>query len=114
MRKYSDIKIRTRISFEITEKFFGVGVSKLLHLIEKDGSIRKASEEMNMSYTKALKILKRVEKEMDIKLLDTVVGGVGGGLSKLTEEAKELLTIYDNMVEEVEKEVERISKKYLK
>ena len=114
MRKYSDIKIRTRISFEINEKFFGVGVSKLLHLIEKDGSIRKASEEMNMSYTKALKILKRVEKEMDIKLLDTVVGGVGGGLSTLTKEAKELLTIYDNMVEEVEKEVEKISRKYLK
>lgn len=114
MRKYSDIKIRIRISFEITEKFFGVGVSKLLHLVEKDGSIKKASEEMNMSYTKALKIIKRVEKEMDIKLLDTVVGGVGGGLSKLTDEARELLAKYDDMVEEIEKEVERISKKYLK
>lgn len=114
MRKLSDIKVRTRISFGINEKFFGVGVSKLLHLIEKDGSIRKASEEMNMSYTKALKIIKRVEKEMDIKLLDTVVGGVGGGLSKLTNEAKELLATYDNMVEEVESEVKRISTKYLK
>ena len=114
MRKLSDIKVRTRISFEITEKFFGVGVSKLLHLIEKDGSIRKASEEMNMSYTKALKILKRVEKEMDIKLLDTVVGGVGGGLSKLTKDGKELLDTYDNMVEEIEEEVKRISTKYLK
>ena len=113
MRKLSDIKIRTRISFEINEKFFGVGVSKLLHLIEKDGSIRKACEEMNMSYSKALKIIKRVEKEMDIKLLDTVVGGAGGGLSKLTDEARELLTKYDDMVGEVEKEVEKISKKYL-
>lgn len=68
---------------------------------------------MDMAYSKAWKILKRVEKELNVKILDTTTGGAKGGLSKLTYEGKELLLLYDKMNEEMEEAAEKIKNKYL-
>lgn len=79
------------------KKIFGTGPVILLKKIDDLGSLNKAAMEMNMSYSKALSIIKTAEKEMSIVLLIRHVGGRDGGGSIITEEAKELIKKYDEL-----------------
>lgn len=113
IKKYmNSIQPVYRVTLKKNEKFFGPGISQLLHHIEELGTIQKACEEMGMSYSKAWKIIKRVEKEMGFKVLDTVVGGANGGKSQISPECKILLKNYDKMLNELEKQTEKIFSKY--
>lgn len=76
------------------ERFFGEGPYRLLLSTEKTGSLHAAALEMNMSYSKALKIITRAEAVLGYPLLKRLSGGKGGGGSRLTPEAIELLTRY--------------------
>jgi molybdate transport system regulatory protein len=86
-----------RLTLKKEEKFFGPGVATLLHLIEKEGSIQSACATMEMSYSKAWKILKRAEKELGFPLLISRNGGAKGGQSMLTEAAEDFLKRYDRV-----------------
>lgn len=96
------------ISNEEDDKVFGLGPYQLLLLIDKLGSLNKAAKEMEMSYTKARDILNRAEKHLNIKLLHREVGGVEGGGSSLTEEARHIMVKYDRYRKEVSLSIDRI------
>ena len=95
------------MTYHTTEKFdfkvrlfneepcFGRGVSQLRHLCDKYGSLSKACEVMGMSHSKAWKILKRAEEDLDMKLLERASWGRKGGGSDISEEGKTLLKKYD-------------------
>jgi len=55
-----------------TEKglFFGPGRAELLDLIERFGSLRKAAEELGMSYRAAWGKIKKTEEVLGLKLID--------------------------------------------
>ena len=72
------------------ERFFGPGVCELLEGIRETGSIQAAAARMEMSYTKAWRILKRAEEEMGLNLITRVTGGKKGGSSTLTEAGKKI------------------------
>lgn len=76
-------------------KFFGEGPCRLLHAIEKEGSLRAAAQSMNMAYTKALSLIKKAETALGFPLTEKAIGGKGGGGSILTSEAKEFLKRYE-------------------
>lgn len=77
------------------EKFFGEGPCRLLKGIERTGSLRTASLEMEMAYTKALKLLRNAEKALGYPLTEKTIGGKGGGGSRLTTQAKEFIQKYE-------------------
>ena len=79
------MKAVTKITFldDNNEKFFGEGPARLLHGVEKSGSLRAAAISMDMAYTKALKLIRRS------------TGGKDGGGSCLTPEGKEWLVRYE-------------------
>lgn len=81
--------------------FFGPGTAKLLHLIDETGSIRQAAIQMDMSYSKAWKMLGKVEDETGIKFLDSTIGGKKGGKSTLTDDGRQFLTKYDEILEKI-------------
>ena len=113
IKKYmNSIQPVYRVTLKKNEKFFGPGISQLLHYIEELGTIQRACEKMGMSYSKAWKIIKRVETEMGFKVLDTTIGGATGGKSQISEECKFLLQCYDKMLNELEKQTEKIFLKY--
>ena len=91
------MKTVTKIVFydENGEKFFGEGPSRLLRGVERTGSLRGACAEMNMAYTKALKLVKNAEAALGFSLLTSVAGGKSGGGSVLTDKGKEWLTRYE-------------------
>lgn len=83
-------------------KCFGPGVAELLHRVDEEHSLRSAAAAMEMAYSKAWKILKNAEECLGLRLLDTAVGGKGGGGASLTPEARKLLEAYDGLCRELE------------
>jgi molybdate transport system regulatory protein len=89
-------QLRCQISVRIfgEEKCFGPGVADLLERVDRLRSLRKATIEMDMAYSKAWKIVKIAEENIGFPLLRSVTGGKGGGGAELTEEGRRFLAAY--------------------
>jgi molybdate transport system regulatory protein len=74
--------------------FMGRGPVELLQGIERLGSIKQAAKEMNMSYVKAWKIIKRMEVCLGGKILITKIGGKEHGGAELTPLASKFVDLY--------------------
>ena len=79
------VTARVKLTLHAGERFFGPGVCELLERIRETGSIQAAAAGMEMSYTKAWRILNRAEREMGVQLITRMCGGKKGGSSTLTE-----------------------------
>jgi molybdate transport system regulatory protein len=77
------------------KKIFGLGPMMLILKTHKLGSLNKAAMDMDMSYSKALALIKTAEEELGFKILIRQAGGKDGGGSIITEEAKELIRKYE-------------------
>ncbi|MCL1851845.1 MAG: LysR family transcriptional regulator [Peptococcaceae bacterium] len=97
----------TRLRIGKTRPFFSVGSVELLEKIEHYTSIKKATEAMKMSYTKALKMLRSMEREFGFPLVVSEKGGNDRGMTRLTEKGKQVLTTY----QEVDAQVSAYAKK---
>jgi molybdate transport system regulatory protein len=74
--------------------FMGKGAVQLLRGIERLGSINQAAKEMNLSYVKALRIIKKMEASLEGKILKTTIGGRDHGGSELTPLAVKFLDLF--------------------
>jgi molybdate transport system regulatory protein len=88
------LKIKISVADENNRGFFGIGIVWLLEEIERTGSIKKAAQNLGMSYSKAHKILKRVEEKTGAVLLEKTRGGIDRGGSFLTDYSKKLIEEY--------------------
>jgi molybdate transport system regulatory protein len=96
--------------------FMGRGPVRLLQGIERQGSIKQAAEEMNMSYVKAWKIIKRIEASLGGKILKTKIGGKDHGGSELTPLARKFIdhfTAYETEVADFAQEQFTLIKEHL-
>lgn len=98
------------ISNDNGDRIFGPGPYNLLLLVDRLGSLNKAAKEMEMSYTKARNILNRAEKGLNVKLLNREVGGVNGGGSTLTKEARDIMFKYKEYKENVSLIIDKVFK----
>lgn len=96
------------------EKIFGQGPCRLLERVEELGSLKRACESLNMSYSKGWKIINKAEKALGYKLLQSQVGGIEGGGSHLTQEAKKIIKSYRAFEVESKESLENIFIKYFK
>ena len=93
--------LRVMLCDDAGERFFGEGPCRLLHLIEETGSLRSAAAQMELSYSKALRLVQHAEKELGFALTCKTIGGRGGGGSTLTDiftltaEARQFLERYE-------------------
>ena len=67
---------------------------------------------MNLSYTKANKMIKGSGEALELKLLDKRIGGIGGGGSRLTEEGIEFMKSYVNFDKEIKKISSQVFEKH--
>ncbi len=98
------------ISNEKGHRIFGLGPYQLLKCIEEQGSLNKAAKDMGISYTKAFNILKRAEEELNMTLIERVVGGVHGGGSKVTSDGEKLLEKFESYRTQCVDSIEKIYK----
>lgn len=76
-------------------KFFGEGPQRLLRCVERTGSLRSAAMEMEMAYSKAIRLLKQAEHNLGFPLTTRSAGGKDGGGSRLTPEGARFLGQYE-------------------
>ena len=83
------------------EKCFGPGVAELLEKVDEMKSLRKATMDMGMAYSKAWRVIKVAEENLGFPLLSSVTGGRGGGGAELTPDAKRFLRSFRQFEEAV-------------
>ena len=97
----NDLRYSAKLVLLRDVKFFGPGIVELLQRVHLCHSLHKASKEMSMAYTKALKLVKTAESNLGFKLLNQKIGGISGGGSKLTDEAKKVIVLYEAFDNEI-------------
>ncbi|HET6615888.1 MAG TPA: LysR family transcriptional regulator [Dehalococcoidia bacterium] len=75
---------------------------RLLRLIDETGSLSEAAAQMHLSYRRAWGKLREIEQNLGVKLVDSAAGGPGGGGSRLTDEGRRLVDLYDRFRADVE------------
>ena len=82
------------------EKFFGPGVAQFFSLIDRYGSITDACAAMDLSYSKAHNIIKKMEKLLGRKMVLVQQGYRYGGSAALSVAARDLIARYDRYSKE--------------
>lgn len=77
--------------------FLGAGKIELLEKIAQTGSINAAAKEMKMSYKAAWERINSMNELADQPIISRTVGGKGGGGTKLTDYAYELIDTYKKL-----------------
>ena len=73
----------------------GKGGSEILEAIDKENSISKASETLDMSYRYVWNYIQEIQSTMEEQIVETYKGGKsGGGGAKLTDLGRSLLSEY--------------------
>ena len=83
------------------EKCFGPGVAVLLRKVRELHSLRAAAMSMSMAYSKAWTVVRNAEDGLGFHLLTSTAGGKHGGGAVLTDEARQMLTAYDEYCEKL-------------
>ncbi|MEG1433426.1 NTP transferase domain-containing protein [Eubacterium sp.] len=111
---YNQVFLRPliKVSLAREEVFFGPGTAQLLHLIQRTGSVRTACEQMHLSYSKAWKMIGKMEKEMGEPVVKRFQGGQSGGRAELTPRGEDLLLRFTRFERECKDRVEEIYKDY--
>jgi molybdate transport system regulatory protein len=94
------------------EKVFGEGPCDLLEKVAARGSLKKAAEDMGMSYSKAWGLVRRAEKHLGFPLLIRKTGGNEGGGSALTAGAENLIRRYREFCREAAVLLNDLYRKY--
>lgn len=107
------IKVKSKIWLEKDGQLvFGTGKALILKAIRDTGSINRAAKTMNMSFRHAWSYIRSAEKRLGTPLLIKVKGGKAGGGAVLTDYAKELLTKFEKLEQEVNTCADRQYKRF--
>ena len=106
------MRLLYKIWLDYRGRAFGDGPARLLDGVQEQGSLRKAAQELGMSYNKAWRILHAAEQRLGFPLLDRSVGGSLGGGSHLTPEARDLVRRYRAVSIEAEAALEAVFQKH--
>jgi molybdate transport system regulatory protein len=93
----STLRLRIRV-FHGDEPALGPGRTEILARIAASGSIVQAAREMELSYMKAWKLIRSMNRCFREPLVELRRGGRDGGSARLTEMGGRVLAIYENMV----------------
>ncbi len=98
----SDFRVRSKTWLEWNgHPFLGDGRYRLLSAVADAGSINAAAKRLGISYRKAWSQLEAMEKHAPYPLLERRSGGKGGGETRLTDEALQLLSSFANLRNQV-------------
>jgi molybdate transport system regulatory protein len=80
---------------------------QLLQHVADTGSLAQAAERMGLSYRRAWGKIKEIERNLGVRLVQSEVGGLGGGRTWLTPGGERLLAQYRRFQTAVEADVGR-------
>ena len=95
------VSCRADIVLGRDKPFFNSLLASLLRQIDESGSLSNACSDLGISYSNGWKSVKSAEIQFGFDLLESSRGGRGGGVSRLTERARQLLSQYDRLETEI-------------
>lgn len=90
---------------------FGSGIANILSAIKATGSIKKAAARLGESYRYTWGKIRKVEKVLDAKLVETMVGGKTQKRTNLTKTGQMVLQVYQRFEKDVSEYINRRSKR---
>jgi molybdate transport system regulatory protein len=97
------MRLTLRLDLDDT-RHIGHGKIKLIELIASTGSISAAARAMNMSYRRAWLLINDVNCMFDVPIIETQLGGKGGGHARLTENGEKLISLYRKIEKQMQKD----------
>lgn len=97
----NDLHANLTVRIFTDRKCFGPGVAELLRRVRELHSLRAAAMSMSMAYSKAWTVVRNAEDGLGFHLLTSTAGGKHGGGAVLTDEARQMLTAYDEYCEKL-------------
>jgi molybdate transport system regulatory protein len=79
---------------------------RLLQLVDETGSLSEAAARMDLSYRRAWGKLREIEQNLGIKLVESAVGGAGGGGSRLTADGRRLVEMFGRFRDRAEQDMQ--------
>lgn len=93
-----DYKIKSRLWVETNNNvLLGEGRVRLLKAIQETGSLSKAAKDQKMSYKKAWTMVNSVNKSAKHPIIETSIGGKGGGGATLTTYGIKLIAVFEEI-----------------
>lgn len=107
------LKFKQKVWLEMPDgqNVFGDGKYHLLKTIDEQGSLKQALELLGLSYRKTWDNIKRIEKTLGFPLLDTKQGGIDGGSTSLTPQARKLMRAFELFHQKYDRVFEEIGSK---
>lgn len=104
----SRMRARFKLWIEEDEKLIFSGWrAELLEAIEETGSLSEAASRLKIHFRSAWGRVHEMEQRLGVKLVETRVGGAGGGGARLTPAGSDLLRRYRQLDADLAAEVER-------
>ena len=102
--------INGRVWVESAEgAFLGHGRVTLLERIKQYGTISGAARSMEMAYRHAWELVDSMNRQAKTALVETAIGGKGGGGTKLTPEGERAIVFFRKLEQRLEKFLEKES-----
>jgi molybdate transport system regulatory protein len=107
------MRLRVKIGLRdaADDSFMGLGPAWLLRGVEKHGSLSAAARGMDMSYSKAHRLVKKLEAALGRQVLCVSRGGSSRGGAALTAEGKKFLERYEALDAAVRAAAEKLFKR---
>ncbi len=108
-----ELKAKIWLADDQGNGIMGDGRYLLLREIRESRSLRKAAQNLGISYRKAWGDIRQAEQRLGFPLLKRQRGGSGGGTSALTGQAVELLDAYTKTRDYIQTTVRKLYQKNL-
>lgn len=101
------LRVRSKLWVELDGKLVMSDYRlRILEIVAETGSLAKAASEMKLSYRRAWGKVKEMEENLGRPLVESAVGGAGGGHTTLTPEGQRLVAAYQRFRSRVGQAVE--------
>ncbi len=81
---------------------------RLLQHIDETGSLAEAARRMGLSYRRAWGKIREIEENLGVRLVESEVGGAGGGSTHLRPVGERVLALYSQFEASVQADVRRL------
>ncbi len=102
-----ELKTRIYLLDDEKKKFMGAGVMWLLQKTRDCGSLRKAAQDMDISYSKAFHMIKHLEAALGKEVLVRQKGGSSREGAHLSTFGQSFLSLYESFYANVKMVVEK-------
>ena len=91
-----EIKAKLYLVDSQGDKFMGIGVLWLLQQVALEGSLRQAAAKLGISYSKAFNMVRHLERNLGMAVIERKKGGSAHHGASLTEFGSRFLALYDD------------------